>query len=485
MATSRLPLGRAWLQESRLGHEPVLAEPESFRGGRFGFGVNQKQKRYRLGQEQGSEPAGKERRRERKRDGKEPGRLSRFLRAPRSGHRRAAAGLGLPGKGGFRGRSQRLGSHAEAGGDVRSGHPFSVATIQMSLVAPTQRCQSPAPMTRQPAGNGGPPPTRIGAARLGFAGAGRPVAAAEPLEANPAKGSCPGSWWRSERAREGGRSELGSLRAKGGPRTPGSARLRKQNPPPSNFSSGRRSGLGWPGGRRGPFGLAQAAADPRVPGRERLPRRRRARAVGLPPSAFRAPRPAPGPPARGQERARRRAEPARGRGPGGARSPRSSSPSLNWPLWLIRSCRPSSGCSGSGAGELSGLGAVAKGAWPRGGGGGGGTAGPGGLRRWLPAAGSMARGGGSRRRRRAQRRFESEPRGAAARSGRRGGGRAGAAERRCAGGWGAGAWKRRARRAAGGGGWGRGVAAALRPPGAGAGGRDPPRGPGAGARRSV
>ena len=38
----------------------------------------------------------------------------------------------------------------------------------------------------------------------------------------------------------------------------------------------------------------------------------------------------------------------------GARSPRSSSPSLNWPLSLIRSCRSSSGCGGSRAGELSG-----------------------------------------------------------------------------------------------------------------------------------
>lgn len=98
------------------------------------------------------------------------------------------------------------------------------------------------------------------------------------------------------------------------------------------------------------------------------------------------------PPGRGRDRP---GEGARG----GARSPRSSSPSLNWPLSLIRSCRSSSDCGGSRAGELSGPGpgAAAKGARPRGG---GGTAGPGALRRSLPAAGSMARGGGSRRRRR-------------------------------------------------------------------------------------
>lgn len=93
-------------------------------------------------------------------------------------------------------------------------------------------------------------------------------------------------------------------------------------------------------------------------------------------------------PARGRGR-------TRGNGPGGARSPRSSRPSLNWPLWLIRSCCPSSGCSGSCAGELSGPGVAAKGAWPRGG---GGTAGPGGLRCSLPAAGSMARDSRSQRR---------------------------------------------------------------------------------------
>lgn len=106
---------------------------------------------------------------------------------------------------------------------------------------------------------------------------------------------------------------------------------------------------------------------------------------------------------------------------GGARSPRSSSPSLNWPLSLIRGCRSSSGCCGSRAGLLSwpGLGAATKGVGPRGG---GGTAGPEGLRRSLPEAGSMARGSRSRRQRRwrrrqAQQRLESEVRGAAALAG--------------------------------------------------------------------
>lgn len=73
---------------------------------------------------------------------------------------------------------------------------------------------------------------------------------------------------------------------------------------------------------------------------------------------------------------------------GGGSSPRSSKPSLNWPLSLIRGCGSSSG----GAEELSGAGlgagAAAEGAWPRGGG--RGTPGPGGLRRSLPGAGSMA-----------------------------------------------------------------------------------------------
>lgn len=88
-------------------------------------------------------------------------------------------------------------------------------------------------------------------------------------------------------------------------------------------------------------------------------------------------------------------EPGRGQGPA-ARSPRSSRPSLNWPLWLIRNCCPSSGCGGSRAGGLSGPGAAAKGAWPRVR---GGATGPGGLRRSLPAAVSMARDCGSQRRR--------------------------------------------------------------------------------------
>lgn len=180
---------------------------------------------------------------------------------------------------------------------------------------------------------------------------------------------------------------------------------------------------------------------------------------------------------------------APGRLPGGVRSPRSSSPSLNWPLSLIRSCRSSSGLGGSRAGLLCGPGpgAAAKGAWPRGG---AGTAGPEGLRRSLPAAGSMARGGGSGRRRRTRRGLESEVRGAATRSGQRDGRtageggreREGAEELRCAGsklGGGVeephGSRGRRQR-----------FGAALSPPrsahGAGAGGRDPPRGPGARAR---
>lgn len=75
---------------------------------------------------------------------------------------------------------------------------------------------------------------------------------------------------------------------------------------------------------------------------------------------------------------------------GGGSSPRSSNPSLNWPLSLIRGCRSSSGCTEELSGAGLGAGAPAEGAWPRGGG--RGTPGPGGLRRSLPGAGSMAPG---------------------------------------------------------------------------------------------
>ena len=183
--------------------------------------------------------------------------------------------------------------------------------------------------------------------------------------------------------------------------------------------------------------------------------------------------PSPAPPASGKAGPEQRlliapARPRKGAGPGegargGARSPRSSSPSLNWPLSLIRSCRSSSGCGGSRAGELSGPEAVAKGAWPLGG---GGTAGPGVLRRSLPAAVSMARGGGSGRRRRALRGLESEVRGAAAGSGRRDGPTARAPRSgSAAAAGGGGVCGSRAARVAGGRDSGPAAAAALRPRG--------------------
>lgn len=70
--------------------------------------------------------------------------------------------------------------------------------------------------------------------------------------------------------------------------------------------------------------------------------------------------------------------------------PRSSNPSLNWPLSLIRGCLSSSDCTEELIGAGLGAGAAVEGAWPRGGG--RGTPGPGGLRRSLPRAGSMAPG---------------------------------------------------------------------------------------------
>lgn len=164
--------------------------------------------------------------------------------------------------------------------------------------------------------------------------------------------------------------------------------------------------------------------------------------------------------------------PDREKGPAreSALSPRSSSPSPNWPLSLIRSCRSSAGCGCSRAEELSGPGlgaAAAEGAWPRGG---AGTAGPGELRRSLPAAGSMARaadpGGGDERSADSTQKCEASrlaagggTDGRRAEGGRapRGGG-APAAE-------GAGVRRSRETRAAGGRGWGRVAAAALRPRG--------------------
>lgn len=134
---------------------------------------------------------------------------------------------------------------------------------------------------------------------------------------------------------------------------------------------------------------------------------------------------------------------------GGGSSPRSSNPSLNWPLSLIRGCLSSSGCAEELGGAGLGAGAAVEGAWPRGGG--RGTPGPGGLRRSLPGAGSMAPG-------------LQIPRGEADHDGDR--------SPKCQG--------RRARResftptavsgksaasSACGGGWGRAVAAALRPRG--------------------
>lgn len=151
----------------------------------------------------------------------------------------------------------------------------------------------------------------------------------------------------------------------------------------------------------------------------------------------------------GEERAR-----------GGGSSPRSSSPSLNWPLSLIRGCRSSSGCTEELIGAGLGAGAAVEGAWPRGGG--RGTPGPGGLRRSLPGAGSMAPG-------------LQIPRGEADRDGD--------TSPKCQG--------PRARResftptavsgrsaasSACGGGWGRRCRRCAPPPGAGVGGRDPPRG---------
>lgn len=59
-------------------------------------------------------------------------------------------------------------------------------------------------------------------------------------EAKPAEGSSPGEPPGVGGGLEGGRTELGSLRAEQGPQSPGSTGLQKQKTPPANFSTGRR-----------------------------------------------------------------------------------------------------------------------------------------------------------------------------------------------------------------------------------------------------
>lgn len=93
-----------------------------------------------------------------------------------------------------------------------------------------------------------------GAARIPFAGAGRPAAAEEPLETKPAEGSSQGSWWRSEVGKKDARSS-GPSEPSGSPSLPGAVGSESKTPPPSNFSSGRRKGQG--------LGLAERRArDP-------------------------------------------------------------------------------------------------------------------------------------------------------------------------------------------------------------------------------
>lgn len=279
---------------------------------------------------------------------------------------------------------------------------------------------------------------KVGAARL-------PAAAEGHLKAQPTEGNYPGA---GGGRRGSGRRALGAQV----PPSRAEAAVPQERSAPKQKTASRKLFQGAPEGQGQGLRLRRAGsgalrASPEAAG-SRVRRRRRPREVGLQLAALRAPA------GKSLRRARRSWErgaagssprrpgpgkgkgPRRGRGPGSARSPRSSSPSLNWPLWLIRSCCPSSGCGGSPAGGLSGPGAAAKGAWPRGR---GGTAGPAVLRRSLPAAVSMARGGGCRRRRRERRGLESEVRGAAAPSARRDGraarrGRAGGrGEWRCAG----------------------------------------------------
>lgn len=188
-------------------------------------------------------------------------------------------------------------------------------------------------------------------------------------EANPADGSSPGEPPGVEGGLEGGCTELRTLRAEPGSQSPGSTGLHKQKNAPRKLfqrasrkeSTGPRevgpeaarfwgSGEGAaaraapaPGGGAAALRALAGKSRPRAPERPEEPstaprqpasRERRARSSGSAPRLA-SPRLAGGPGERGRA---------------GVRSPRSSSPSLNWPLSLIRSCRSSSGLGGSRAG---------------------------------------------------------------------------------------------------------------------------------------